>query len=796
MPVHAEQSVRDVIVDMLETDETLDAAAQEAVLQALTAVGDDANQESGDQHSTFLTEISVAGFRGIGRQARLTLEPTPGLTVVSGRNGSGKSSFAEALELALTGTSYRWHEKKEVMWTETWQNLHHHDPCAIRAGFTAEGTGPFTVGVDWAPGAALSDRTTWTQVGAGKHQDGTDLLGWSRALELWRPVLSYEELGRLFDGGPSVLYDALDTLLGLEALSDAEKWLAAELKSNKEPRTRADQLRKEVVATLGAIDDERAVKATQLLKKRPVPLDQVRDLATGAGGEQLATVPALKALAELDVASLDEIRSTAEALRAATQKATTTATEVADAASQRSELLQAALRWHDHAGDGECPVCGQGRLDADWAAQARNYVTESASALAEYNSAATELKHVRSAAAALLTRVALVEEPSGVALASLEAYNNAASTARQVPDGDGALADHVEVSLVAVADAAEALRNEAGHLLAAREDAWSPVAAELGGWVTAEEEARQLDNTVAAMTAAKKWMTEHGTKFRNLRLEPVAAQARQIWAQLRQESNVDLGEITLQGTATKRRAVLGGSVDGQPTKALSVMSQGELHALALALFLPRATTAKSPFRFVLLDDPIQAMDPAKIDGFVHVLSEVAKTHQVIVFSHDDRLASVIRETGTDATLVEVVRESESRVTPRANESPALLQALDVLALLKDDNLPDEIKVKVVPGLFRIALESAARQAYFTKQSLAGQPREEFEKAWNAAKRTRARLALAVLDDATADVTHWIEAKPARRTTMRLCNAVHQGAVVTEDDARALRSTVKEVLALR
>jgi DNA repair exonuclease SbcCD ATPase subunit len=32
--------------------------------------------------------------------------------VVSGRNGSGKSSFVEALELALTGTSYRWHEKE------------------------------------------------------------------------------------------------------------------------------------------------------------------------------------------------------------------------------------------------------------------------------------------------------------------------------------------------------------------------------------------------------------------------------------------------------------------------------------------------------------------------------------------------------------------------------------------------------------------------------------------------------------------------------------------------------------
>ena len=64
------------------------------------------------------------------------------------------------------------------------------------------------------------------------------------------------------------------------------------------------------------------------------------------------------------------------------------------------------------------------------------------------------------------------------------------------------------------------------------------------------------------------------------------------------------------------------------------MSQGELHALALALFLPRASLNESPFRFVVLDDPVQAMDPAKVDGLVALLSEIAETRQVVVFAHD------------------------------------------------------------------------------------------------------------------------------------------------------------------
>src|SRR5690606_17972363 len=44
----------------------------------------------------FVRSITVNGFRGIGQQARLPIQPSLGLTLVVGRNGCGKSSFAEA----------------------------------------------------------------------------------------------------------------------------------------------------------------------------------------------------------------------------------------------------------------------------------------------------------------------------------------------------------------------------------------------------------------------------------------------------------------------------------------------------------------------------------------------------------------------------------------------------------------------------------------------------------------------------------------------------------------------------
>jgi recombinational DNA repair ATPase RecF len=797
-PESAEKSVHEVVLDLLDADADLDGAAKDAVLEALTEViGSDPAVDDHHTGAVFLTSISVTGFRGVGPQSRLDLFPAPGLMVVSGRNGSGKSSFAEALELALTGTSYRWLEKAKL-WEESWRNLHQPDPCEIRIGLTRQGSGPLTVGMRWASGDSLSHRTSWTQVGNGKHVEGTDALGWSRPLELYRPLLSYEELGRLFDGGPSGLYDALAKVLGLEVLTDTEKCLAARLKETKAARDGADGERKRIAALLNQNGDERAQRAAALLRPKKVDIDAVSALATGAGGAGLTVMARLQRLASLRTAAVDDIDAATRRLREAASAVQATTSSLVDLTEQRVSVLQSALRFFERAGDSDCPVCGQGQLDAGWAQRARDTVATSEAALAEHRAAVRAQQAARAEAMGLLDAVESLTGIDGVELPALAAYNDAVSALGPVPDDDTALADHLESALTNVAAAGEALRGQAVAELAHREDAWRPLAAQLAAWVQLEMQARDHDAATATLNGAKKWVGEHTARFRNLRIEPIAAQARWIWEQLRQESNVGLGDITLQGSATRRRAVIEGTVDGQPTKALTVMSQGELHAVALALFLPRATASASPFRFVVLDDPIQAMDPAKIDGFVAVLTEVAKTHQVVVFSHDDRLASMIRETGLDARLVEVVREAGSKVVARDSVNPALRQVADVFALVKDDRMPEEVKRRAAPGLFRLAVEAAAKQSYFTRQSLTGVPRSEWEKTWQDTRKTRNRVALAVAGDGQADITSWVEASLARKRTLKICTAGVHGSddPVTLYDARDLEKTVQDVLALK
>jgi len=46
----------------------------------------------------FIESIRVRGFRGIGDECQLALSPHPGLTLVTGRNGTGKSSIVEGVE--------------------------------------------------------------------------------------------------------------------------------------------------------------------------------------------------------------------------------------------------------------------------------------------------------------------------------------------------------------------------------------------------------------------------------------------------------------------------------------------------------------------------------------------------------------------------------------------------------------------------------------------------------------------------------------------------------------------------
>jgi hypothetical protein len=230
------EQVRLVVLAALEGSNDLaevlgDDATSSELVESLTAVEEDGGQPVG----AYLRSITVQGFRGIGAQVTLPFRPGPGLIVVAGRNGSGKSTLAEGLELALTGTNSRWNDKAAV-WSQNWRNLHAGDPAHIRVDIAEEGSGATTIGVDWPAGDGIDvdDFKAWVQRD-GKKREDTSVLGWAGALEMYRPLLSYDELGGILEGRPSDFYDQLHKLLGLEQLTEAMARLDAEVKHLKQP---------------------------------------------------------------------------------------------------------------------------------------------------------------------------------------------------------------------------------------------------------------------------------------------------------------------------------------------------------------------------------------------------------------------------------------------------------------------------------------------------------------------------------------------------------------------------------
>ena len=176
-----------LVLEALEGDEALDRALSEDADAAKARSDAEADVVQAPAKRAYLDKISVQGFRGIGFGCDLEIPPGPGLTLVVGRNGSGKSSFAEALELLLTGKNQRW-EGRSAVWKEGWRNLHWSGPAEIAATFSVEDRPqPLTARRVWVEGADLDASTD--EVDGVQGGNSRVALGWEEAIVTYRPFL-------------------------------------------------------------------------------------------------------------------------------------------------------------------------------------------------------------------------------------------------------------------------------------------------------------------------------------------------------------------------------------------------------------------------------------------------------------------------------------------------------------------------------------------------------------------------------------------------------------------------------
>jgi recombinational DNA repair ATPase RecF len=791
--------IRSLVSSRLEADGSVDDAWGALVLAALE--GRDgleaelagraaspraaATRPSPAPGGAFLQAIAVEGFRGIGPAQTLELRPGPGLTLVVGRNGSGKSSFAEALEVLLTGDSLRWKERAAV-WREGWRNLHH-PAASLSATFLVEGArGPCIVSRRWEAEAAFEAAEAAAEL-HGQPRSDLGSLGWTAALHTHRPFLSYNELGSLLDEGPSKLYDALSSILGLEDLVEALGALQEARRSREKALKETTDAHGRLLERLRDVDDARARQVTAALEGKEWDLEAV-DRALGgvaAPGAGSAELDVLRGIASLEApdparvaADVAEMRDAAAALGSALQ---TTAARSRDAAA----ILDLAIQYHAAHGDGDCPVCGRkGGLDGAWSARQGKAVARlreearEADAVHERAEAARrrweELAPLKSDA---LKRAAEVGLDLGELVEALGKWVKAGSITDL-----GELADHVEKASGPLREAVVRLRDSARAELGRKEDAWRPAAVEIAAWLASAREAVSGAADLKRLRAAEAWLKKAAAGIRDDRFAPIAEKAARVWEHLRQESHVELGRIQLTGEGTRRRVALDVTVDGVAAAALGVMSQGELHSLALSLFVPRATLPESPFRFIVIDDPVQSMDPARVDGLARVLESASADRQVVVFTHDDRLPEAVRRLDIAAEIIEVTRREASVVELRRALDPVGRYLEDALAVAGTADLPSSAAARVVPGLCRLALEAACMEVVRRRRLGRGEAHTEVERALTDAGRLTRLLALALFDDVKrdGDVAAHLEreaGKPAAAALRHCGDGAHEAPAV-------------------
>ncbi|MDI1463355.1 hypothetical protein QEZ54_20440 [Catellatospora sp. KI3] len=596
----------------------------------------------------YVRSVRVRGHIGVGQQpVELSFTPAPGLTLITARNGTGKTSVADGLRHNLSGGSQRAYQVLA-------DNVH----CGDREILVTVTNGHRDVEI-----VCGSDKVVSWRDSAG--MSATPPVEWAEAFARYMPVLLYPEVSQVIQD-PGNLHSFLKDALELGALEELQARLKPVREAGMAARRELDRTFSTAVNSVhrsGRPDLESLLRSCGSAAD-PDTVQHIRALV----GDLADTAPPPPSLPELW--QDDSVRRSG-AVSALQRLAGARAASLPGAAAVRDALarlldhdnpLLTRNREHD-----VCPLCqagGRGWVEIATSTRIRLDETTDAIGVAE-TAAAKALANLtsclppalpaslrealhRQAAPAYELRIKQWDRLAHIA-ADLSPYTMSAETLTMVLDECADLA----VWYAPIREQLFAVRDEA---IAAQ----ATIKAHIELWIETLTGTRPA---LARLAVAERLNRRVDTWLRTSREEifgPIGTQVKQLWAVLNSDTDLRLIDIALTGGTQRQRSVALALADGDVVvpagrNSSAVLSTGQRNALSLATYLPRATQPESPFGFLILDDPIHAFDTWRVRYLAAHLLELATRFQVVVFTHDDRLWREFRAFGARPTHMRMDR---------------------------------------------------------------------------------------------------------------------------------------------
>ena len=614
----------------------------------------------------FLRSIEVRGHVGIGEsQLALKFHPVAGIVFISAGNGIGKTSCADAMRHVLSGGGARQYDL-------TAANVHygHREIRAI-----------ITDGRQEVQVSCSGDRAVvWQAVGDPEEMPAE----WISAYQRYRPVLLYPEISPIIEK-PAELHEFLHDGLETEVLTELQRRVDEVREAGRNAARRIEASFKSVqpLLTEGVLPGSVCDAITE--HGRMVPTDVAKTIRTTLDNASLGEPPDdLVAEWSVDTAAVESCVRTIENLR----QAQAAVMPGASAVHQALEILLDGNNEFLHVRDADaCPVCGS--ESADWRAHARIAL----------DALAGDLKRVRSTERGVQDVIkgmtGILPPPLSPQLRRSLAQHN---QSHLVGQWDALIADGAALTVAGTTENRfRDLATRSAALAAAYQEFKAQRTSEQRTTLASQAKAQHAveswliatetdGSTATAGTLADKlakWVDQRIKDTRAALFEPIAVQVKEIWSQLNADSDLQVTDLRLAGgTRAAKRVEIGLNVGGTSVlpgaKTPSILSTGQRNALTLATYFPRATQPQSPFRFLILDDPVHAFDSWRVRYLAERLRQMADDYQIVVLSHDERLWSELQRHGQIRQSIRLDRPHDRPSTVRATEKSSGILLLEDL----------------------------------------------------------------------------------------------------------------------